>query len=708
MDVAVVVAFPAKAPDVSAVFGQVAQVLDPIPDQRWSFIAVIQGDDAAWRRAGLWAAEHPEARAVRGGLAEGVALALDGFDVVVTMNASADDPGALPDLIDAAGTADVVVATAPGHRLPGGTNGLLLGMLTGGRINQPSSSYRAFRAEAARQLRFDETPAGVLAQANDLGFDIAATSSLRSGAGTGAAETGWSVWKQHWRAREARAVVWLILLGVAVFFLWSYPVQRYHIDSDGVLAGMCGTDVLNGRQWAFFPGGYRLGSGSCYLSAAVISLFGTSRAAYQIVTLVYAGAFLLFLYLALHAALGRSAAIAGLIIAAFPPRQYFFFMTPPTPYVEMMAAIGLSLWLGFVFLFQPQLRSGKLAFAFGLSLGYAFWVSPESLMVTFPLALFVLLARRLSFPRDWLLAAAGGAVGLSAYILLTLTRGALFLGEFAAQPAKGWKQFSENFEYLITFVLPLFLFDTAGSVKGWSPVQGLALLLLLVAVAATSRIAWRFVRARGSERLDRRGLTALFTAAVVVTCLVLFAESGAGGIRGWTTRYIAPIFVAVPLMAATLYAASRRSGMHMLVVACTVALAILNSVDYRVFAHPDRVTMRQSHLDGQNSWTWLHERNRDVVMGDYWLVYRLNYGYGSGITFLPSPMFFDYLFLKERLPAGKPVRLALMGTDAAEVAAWAGRAGLTGRVEPVPGGFAFVVNGEVDPKRLDAIASVRG
>lgn len=707
MDVAVVVAFRAKIPGVPEVFARLAEVLDAIPDQRWSFIAVFgDASGTAWREAQTFAADHPEMRLMEGGLQDGVAVALQGFDVIVTMD-STDPAEPLPELIAAVSDADVAVGVRRGVRLRGGLDGLLQGMLTGGRIDDPSSSLQVFRAEAARGLRFDESPAGILAQAHDAGLDVSGVPVEGQARALDSAESGWALWKRHWAAREARLVVLLILLGLGLFFLWSYPVARYHIDSDGVLAGMCGEDVLHGRQWPFFPGGFRLGSGSCYLSAVVIALFGDSRSVYPLVTFVYASVFLALLYFALNAALGRSAAVAGLIVAAFPPLQYMFFISPPTPYGEMMASIALCLWLGFVLLFQPAMRSKWMVFAFGLSLGYSFWVSPESLMVIFPLAVFVLIRRVLAVG-DYAVLAAGGALGLFSYIYLTLTRGALFLGEFAAQPAKGWQPFVDNLEYLITFVLPLFLFDTAGSIKAWSPVQGLALLLLVVAFALTVRVAWVSMRKNGWSEPGRLGLTAMLTVAIVIASLILFSVSGAGGVRGWTTRYIAPIYVAVPLMASILYASARRQGMQSMVIACAVALAILNSSNHRILAHPDRQISRQDHINGQRSWDWLRAQNRDVVMGDYWLVYRLNYGYGKGITFLPAPMFFDYLFLKERLPSGKPVRLALMHTDAAALQAWAARAGVPGRMEPVPGGFAFLIDGEVDPKRLDAIAAVRG
>ncbi len=699
MDVAVIVALPAQVERVPALLSELASVLDS-SGLRWGLIGLARGNAREIARAQSFADPDRGVRIVEAGSFLSPAAAAEGFDAVVTFDPETDRATDLPRVVDALVThrADVAV----GGRAQA-VSGALFSHVTGGTVRDAGSAFRAYRAGAVRQLAFDgsgpDAMARTLAQAAELG--LVTVEIPVEGRPSGAPAVGAKqLLRESWTKRSGAVALALFLTGLAVFFLWAFPVHQYRIDSDAALAGMCATDVLNGRHWVFYPGGFRLGSATCYAGAAMIQLLGANRGTMALLAIGYAGVFLIFVFLALQTALGRRAALVGLLAAAFPPMQYFFIIEPPTPYGEMMAGVAIALWLGCLLVFRPLLRSSGLAFAYGLAVGFTTWTSPQSLMVTAPLTLVVVFGRGLRNLVDYAMAAAGGALGLTAYLYMLATRGAApFQSSFATKPVDSSGQFFSNFWYGLSTITP-WLFVDAPNLPNVSTLQAGRLLLLLGALAVVGAIAWR------SRLRTRPGTVGVLALGVVLTSLVLYGASGAGNIRGWTIRYLVPMFFAVPLAAAAIYASASRSGFGSTVAACVAALALMNAMDYRIPGNWEKAEQRENFLRDQQTVGWMAAQNRTVVLGDYWLVYRLNFGFGTDIVGVPTPLFTDYLELKDRLPAGQPVRLALMAAEESALRAWAARAGLPGRISQTPSAFVFVVERDIDPGEIEDIARV--
>jgi len=691
---------------------RIFNAVDLLQNVRWSLIVYSDGPAERLELA---------AAVARSPFSEQVSLAPDresawrlaleaNPDVIVNLAAGSDSPEGITDLLDVLERtpADIAVGTGDSPPRIRGLNGLLVSMATGGVVRDLTSTFWACRAEAARAVSPHrlKSLASVLAEATRAGLDVTETPVVRSTPSVPLPRgSGWSLLFEGVRSRSGVLAILIVLTGLCVFGVLSYPAHQYLGDSDSVISGLCAVDVLNGTHWLFFPSGYRLGPHSCYVGAVWVAIMGQTREALAAITMVYIVVFLTFVFLALRVALGRKAALTGTLAAAFPPLQYVLFIEPPWGYGEIMACTAITLWFGFVLLFRPVLRSKRMSLLFGLTFGLTIWTSPQSLMVTGPLIL-LLLVRRV-FPSLWDLAllTVGTVAGLWAYLVTILQKGtAPFASSFATRPVDSIGQLTANIHYLSTHVLPLFFLNSG--LPPQTPAQGFMFLVLVAAAGVTAWIAWKglWQWERPGFRM-RNGLLACFTIAVIATSVVLFVISGAGSIRGWTTRYLAPLFFVVPLLAANLCQMAIRRRVGSIVVIAVVALSTFNGLTYRYPNNQYRVEQTLALATDRKDYDWLVSRSRAVVLGEFWAVYRLNFGFGTSLTAVPTTLI-DYNFRGERLLSRSDFRLALIHTSAPSLQIWAGRAGLRGHIESMPGGqFAFLVDGEVEPRRIREIIS---
>ncbi|MDZ4799999.1 MAG: hypothetical protein SGI92_17720 [Bryobacteraceae bacterium] len=719
MEAAVLVTFPSNPAVFTEVVSKLIDVSEAVPQTHFTIIgSVSDAQEDLWHER-VSDNEHRNLVLVPVPGSSSAALweremesVPETADVVITLDAAVDNPGEIPRLLEAleSGNAGVVAGAQSPSALKGPA-GFFLRLLTDGSVTDPASTFRAYRAEVVRGADRSHGPrvsAEILADvwgSGALVAELPVARRLPSPESTASSRAAWQCLREQLFGRFSLIGLAAILLGIGLFLLLSWPAHQYAADSDAALTGICGTDVFEGRHRLFNPGGYRIGPQNCYLGAMFVAVLGPNRNVLSAVTLLNIAVFLPFLYFALRTALGSEPAAVGTLMAAFPPLQHIFFVEPPLGYGSLLAGCAIQLWFGFVMIFRPNLRSPLVSLLYGFGIGVNFWLLPQSLMLTGPLTLFVVISGGFRTVLDYLAAVAAVVAGLSAYVFTLASMGvAPFATSFPTQAVTTLDQWIANLKYLFSDVLPAYLLTEKFPLP--SPMYGLRLILLVLAFLATCRIALpsRRNRATSGWRHSRTAFCAAFTIAVVVSVFVLYTTSGAGSIRGWTVRYLAPLFFCLPMMAALLYAAARRHSIGALTMVCVVILSVAHAAEYRLPGHPDRVASTEALAADHLSYDWLRQKRRNVVLGDYWQVYKLNFGFGHGIQAIPCPLFLDYLAIKDRVEG--PSRVALLGRDPGALAAWAARAGLPGHVEAAAGGaFAFLVDGEIDPKRIASIAA---
>jgi hypothetical protein len=490
-----------------------------------------------------------------------------------------------------------------------------------------------------------------------------------------------------------------LLTGIGLRIASCFPQHKFPADSDAVLNGLCALDVRDGQRPLFFPGGYRLSSQSCYVTDAMFHVFGLNRKALAGTSVFYCFLFLLFGWLALREAVGDVPALAGFLLLAFPPWQLWLVMYPPWGYSEIMAFSACTMWIGFRLL-RPRVDNPLLWWLlFGISLGFAFWTSPQTLMISGPVIGLLALRKKFSW-RSLAAATVAALVAFLPYGLVILKYGlSPFRNNFATQPVSTSAQLVSNAQYLFTDTLPRLLFSGGTNQILLFSNGGTRALLVGAVLVLLAVLSVRDLAAPRKQLLHDVPLW--FPIAILLFASLLYVGSGAGAVRGWTVRYAAPAYLAVALAAALLIARLDNLWAKRTVVTCTVMLALLQLIELPIFNKSYRRQQLQSFYDELATVRYLKERHVDVVLGNYWDVYHLNFDSLEQIIALPNGEPEDYFRFARKLK-GREVQAALIDSDAAHLAAWAGRLDEPGHVEQISKDvFAFVLEHPIDAKEIE-------
>jgi len=492
----------------------------------------------------------------------------------------------------------------------------------------------------------------------------------------------------------------LLLAGIGVRVAFCFPAHIFPADSDAVLAGLCALGVVNGQLPLFFPSGYRLSSQSCYVTAAMFSLFGPTRSALSATSVFFGSLFLIFGWLALLELTGPEAAIPGLLLMAFPPFQFWLVTYPTWAYTEIMASSALTLWLGFRLL-RPQMANRLLvAFLFGISVGFSYWTSPQTVMISAPLIAMLLWTRRPSW-RPLAVGGLGCILALLPYTVVLARQGfSPFLSSFATRPVSGLTQFIHNTRYLLGYTFPvLFLSHTTHEISILS-VSGARLALIALGIGFLTIMAIR----RREDGRDTTGLefsVLLLPAGIILFGCAVYVASGAGSVRGWTVRYLAPLILAVPVCSSILHREVQTRRGRAIVLAGAIALASLQTMEYPIFSRQARKQQVAELADNSALVSWIKKNNRDLVIGDYWMVYHLNFDTLRSVIALPVEPSFDYFGYGHDL-RGRQARAALVDNNCYRLQAWTERLGLPGHMERVGSGFVgFVIEDPLDANGIE-------
>lgn len=487
-------------------------------------------------------------------------------------------------------------------------------------------------------------------------------------------------------------------MGFALRVVLYFPLAAFPIDSDGVLAGLCALAVRGGQHPAFFPGGYRLGAASCYVTAAYFAFGGVSRTALALTGLTWGTLYLAASFAFARAALGGRAACLAIAFAAFPAAAFLTVTYVPWGYGEIAASCAATLWLAVL---VRRRESIWLAAAFGLSAGAGVWMSLQTAMVTVPALVWIVVHRRPT-GREWLACVVAACGGALPWLVANLSGGfPTFAHNWVAVPVSGTGAIWSNALWFFTSPLPQ-LFAYGGAPSIWIPLTT-GLLLALGAVVASLRDD-----AATSEGALRPRELAWLCAGVAVATFLLDVCSTAGSVRGWTVRYLAPLYVVAPVAFAFGIDFLWRSRLHALAVAAMALLILPNVALYDLPGTPGRAALRAQLEADREMRDFLAVQRIGLVYGDYFDVYHMNFDAHGTAAAVPSIAALDYLGYGTKA-SGPAVGWAVVLPPGGEIPPDVVRLSGGGRIERFGGTRLFVASrasGDV-PGLLAALRRMR-
>ncbi|HEX7603808.1 MAG TPA: glycosyltransferase family 39 protein [Polyangiaceae bacterium] len=505
----------------------------------------------------------------------------------------------------------------------------------------------------------------------------------------------------HGRAALA-ATVAFVVLGIAFRAALAYPIHKYPADADCLNSGLVALRILDGRPQAFYTP-RRLGALECYVHAAAFEVLGVGRPALAVAPFLSGScALILWAWLALTL-LGPVAGPIAVLLLALPPPAYAFWTYMPNTYPETML-LCVAILAGAVRLHR---RADALGLAlFGLAAGLGFWNSIQTLAATLPALLWLAASRRRELVRGRTagLALAAFVVGALPWIAWNiLIPFGSFHGNFSVRPATRASQVAGNLRYLATYSLPE-LTASLDPEGGPNPPSALrkALrppVLALWAAAAVFGLmraaTWMRARLAGAKRPAPPDAVLLLAGGAVL----LFATVSAAGLaRGLTVRYVLPLHLTLAAALALLLAAvARRSrtaaaALGAMVLVFNVAGAFLPGTDAR------RLWEAKRQAD-EKLIAFLEEHQVDVVFGDYWVAYPVNFLSRERIRAVPFQEDADFYDIERRLPA-RPMRCGIVAGTRDELERLSRRASRSGVVTEVGlDSFVLIANGgATDPR----------
>jgi len=449
-----------------------------------------------------------------------------------------------------------------------------------------------------------------------------------------------------------------------------FPPAMFQVDPDAILAGLCAFGITHGQHPVFFPGGFRLGAASCYLTAAYFHLVGPERMALALTGLTWGALFLIFMLLFLRALLGPKSACVAFLFAIVPPEQFMTVTYPPWGYGEIMASCAATLWLAVLWR-----REGALwqRLCFGFSVGIGIWFSLQTLMIVIPAIAWIALRRHSTVLREATAPILTAAIGALPWIVGNVSGGfPTFTHNWASGSVPSIYSAWDNSVWLLSYLLPHLLFRTSG---WWSETPVLIAAFVLAAVAFAMVVHRNAAEPRRSHSPRELGLLVLFA---FIASVGIFSASAAGSIRGWTPRYIAPLYVVVPIFLGIgierLWSASR-----ILAGLTVAALLIPNLLLYGLPGSQLRAQLTAELSDYESLEHALVRHRIQMAYGDYVWVYDLNFDTHEEIAAVPKSPHEDYLDYGGKL-RNSSVRWAIIGAPD-EVEREAASAGARGKLE---------------------------
>jgi hypothetical protein len=377
-----------------------------------------------------------------------------------------------------------------------------------------------------------------------------------------------------------------------------------------------------------------------------------------------------------------------MLFVVLPPEQFMTVTYVPWGYGEIMASCAATLWLAALW-HNTGTRWQRLAF--GISAGFGIWISLQTLMITLPALIWIALKRRGSMLGESVTVVVGALVGATPFWIGNLTTGfAPLTRNWASQPASSLAQVLGNAAWFVNVQMPKLLFHEPSGF--WS------LPTLIVAGYIMAAFGFIFAMRYGKQYAS----VSLLLALVIASCALIYVTSEAGSQRGWTVRYIAPLYLVVPIFCAIGVAGLWRRS-HWIAVLAALLITLPNLPLYSL---PGTGLRRELTADLASDAAFRELLTRDrvsMVYGDYFWVYHINFDSRERIAGIPTYAPYDYFDYAGSLK-NQRVRWAVLG-GLDEVRAWAHSMGARGTLVRDGDLWSFIA---ADPMRADAlIASLR-
>jgi len=459
-----------------------------------------------------------------------------------------------------------------------------------------------------------------------------------------------------------------LLLRAALYF----PLAAFPADADGAVTGLCGLQVLDGDLLVFSPDGTRHSAIRCYLAAGFFALVGSGRAGLALTGLTFEALFLLFMLLFLRTVLDPRRACLAMLFVVVPPVQVLIASYVPWGYGEVMAVGAAILLLAALWRRAPTMW---ISFGFGLAAGLGLWFSLQTLMVSAPAGLWIAFRRRAAMMSEMGPALLGAIIGFLPWLAYNFTQGFPSLTQnFATRPAASLAQVWDNVLYLLAYNLPLLLAN--GSSHHWG-LANTALILAYGLVALGVLLALRASATPLGEGEDV-GSAVVLGVLVIGFSLLLCVVSEPGSVRGWTVRYIGPLYLVLPLLMAIGLWRLWQTG-RALAALPLILLIGLNLSFYSLPGSASREALTAELAQHERLRQRLTQAGIEAVVGDFWLTYHLNFDSRRELVAVPFQRHSDYFTVWRSLPE-KGVRWGMIARSEDELRERAGRIGARGSI----------------------------
>jgi hypothetical protein len=512
------------------------------------------------------------------------------------------------------------------------------------------------------------------------------------------------------QAKELRVAVGLILAGVAFRAVQTFPVRLWGADADSLGPGIVGFRVLSG-EWPVFYNSARLGALESYVHALAFALFGVSRNVMAIAPLLAAAGFLAAAWALLRSLLGPVAAAGGLAVLAFGSPALVFWTYQPNGWGLTMLFLTLAL------LAAERIVRGRPTPAWflvlGLASGLGLWNCLISLAGILPAALWVLLGRPSAMRRPAAaLCLAGFLLGAAPWLAHNLRNEWPSLTKTRQVQSIDLRQALENARYVASYSLPELVAD-ADPEDGLNPPSAFQRALSIpvavfyvIGVLVAAGTVFNAAARDAKDRSARKAPALLLLLGLSTVALNVLSEAGSA--RGLTVRYVLPAVLlaagGIGLLFERLAERSRAVAFAML---CTVIT--FNFSGSFLPGSSLRVRLERDGSAEQGVLRFLKERDIQVVWGDYWVVYPINFLTRERIRGVSVQKDADLYGYTASLP-DVPVRWCLYARHRSEIEAWSARTGIPGEIlEPAPSRFVFLPEAGPDLRLsaagLDALLS---
>jgi hypothetical protein len=410
------------------------------------------------------------------------------------------------------------------------------------------------------------------------------------------------------------------------------------IDGDEAVVGLMARHIaFLGELPVFYWGQPYLGSLEAFTAAPLFWVFNSSTALLKLVPTAYSLGFLVVCAVMGRRLFGPAAGLATAAYLAVPPAMWAVWSTKARGGYAELLFLGQLLLLATLALARS--RSRRLALAWGVLAGLAFWTHLLAIVYILPAVAFLLLARRTSLtpiePARSLaqlgLVGLGALLGMAPLIAANVSGGFLTLAALLQPPDLPLDlvaQFVRFFRVGIPVLLGLgqpttsqTMFDQDWPLRpaGHLWVAALAVLALIGVLTTYWRALYRLI-ARGASHSSEPAL--LLMLAMVVPPVIALTRFG---FFVSEPRYALPLYGVVPLLAGALWRVRLPQARAMVLRWASLGVVLAFNL-WSVLSTDQRLWRAEDTLDSTAATRaelvqYLVAGDRHQMYTDYWIGY---------------------------------------------------------------------------------------